>query len=520
MPKTDNKDESVKKHPHVIDRQMPNNYEAEIALLGGMLIDGPSASKFMPQLAESDFFTPAHKYIYEALADLFNAAKPIDLVTVVGALETSGTLALAGGVEYLSKLIAAVPSVANADYYFALVKKTARLRAIIDIAKRMADEAYALDPEDMALTHAEAALYGLAESTRRGKPEKLEGYIKEVLQDLKQRATETNVFRGVPTGFSKLDSILGGGFQKSDLIILAARPGQGKTSFAMNCAVNAARRIRPDNGQPYHVAVFSLEMSAVQLAKRILCSVGGYDMSRANRAVVSESEWDRLYSARDELSRTGMYIDESGDITPAEILSKCRALKHSKGLDFVMIDYLQLMQSGKRVDNFVREIAEITRALKLAAKELDVPILLLSQMSRSIEQRKGADKESKLSDLRDSGAIEQDADIVLFIDRKEVPGADNKAAADVYLNIAKHRNGETGNVKLIWNPSTTTFRSADDNGHPDPPPQYYTGRDAGFEESAPAPDDPTMPAEEAPWDDDGEASVADAAKQAEDSGLL
>lgn len=531
MPNNQDREEFAKKHPNVKARETPNNYEAETALIGSMLIDGPTASKFMPQLSADDFYTPGHKYIYEALAELFNAAKPIDFVTVVGALESSGTLELSGGVDYLSKMISAVPTVANVDYYFALVKKTARLRAIIEIAKKMADEAYSLDPDDTALTRAESALYGLAESTRRGKPEKLEGYIKEVLEDLNRRATETNVFRGVPTGFSRLDGILGGGFQKSDLIILAARPGQGKTSFAMNCAVNAARRRRPDTGKPYHVAVFSLEMSAVQLAKRILCSVGNYDMSRANRAVINEAEWDRLYSARDELGRTGMYIDESGDITPAEILSKCRALKHSVGLDFVMIDYLQLMQSGKHVDNFVREIAEITRALKLAAKELDVPILLLSQMSRSIEQRKGVDKESKLSDLRDSGAIEQDADIVLFIDRKET-GTDKGAAAEVYLNIAKHRNGETGNVKLIWNPSTTTFRSADDNGHPEPPPQYYSGRDSGFEESVPAPADMiasvTAADDVAPWDEpqksNGEASeemsAEEAAKQAEDSGLL
>lgn len=491
MPKKDDREEFIKNHPHVVARETPNNYEAEIALIGGMLIDGQTASKFMPQLSADDFYTPAHKHVYAALADLFNAAKPIDFVTVVGALENSGTLDLAGGVDYLSKMIAAVPSVANSEYYFDIVKKTARLRAIIDIARRMADEAYALDPDDSALSRAEAALYGLAESTRRGKPELLEGYVQTVLEDLKKRATETTAYRGVPTGFSKVDSILGGGFQNSDLIILAARPGQGKTSFAMNCAVNAARRKRPDTGKPFSVAVFSLEMSATQLAKRILCSVGNYDMSRANRAVINEQEWDRLYAARDELVRTNLYIDESGNITPAEILSKCRALKHSKGLDFVMIDYLQLMQSGKKVDNFVREIAEITRALKLAAKELNVPILLLSQMSRSIEQRKGADKESKLSDLRDSGAIEQDADIVLFIDRKEVAGGNNgekPATSEVYLNIAKHRNGETGNVKLLWHAATTTFTSPDDKGTPEAP-AYYSGRDTGFEESAPPPSD-------------------------------
>ncbi len=494
MPRKDERDEFIKNHPHVVARETPNNYEAEIALLGGMLIDGQTVTKFMPQLTADDFYTPGHKHIYAALSALFNAAKPIDLVTTVGQLENAGTLEMCGGVEYLSKIISAVPSVANSEYYFDIVKKTSRLRSIIDIAKRMADEAYALDPDDGALTRAEAALYGLAETNRRGKPEQLAGYVKTVMQDLMDRSTQTDVFRGVPTGFPKLDMMLGGGFQKSDLIILAARPGQGKTSFAMNCAVNAARRKRPDNGKHYAVAVFSLEMSAVQLAKRILCSVGDYDMARANRAIVTETEWDRLYAARDELTQANLYIDESGNITPAEILSKCRALKHSTGLDFIMIDYLQLMQSGKRTDNFVREVAEITRAIKLAAKELDVPILLLSQMSRSIEQRKGADKESKLSDLRDSGAIEQDADIVLFIDRKDAPAGDNggnkeysrPAASEVYLNVAKHRNGETGNIKLIWNAPTVTFKDPDYKGDPTPP-AYYSGRDSGFEESAPPP---------------------------------
>ncbi|MCH5165345.1 MAG: replicative DNA helicase [Clostridiales bacterium] len=500
MPKQDEREQFIKNHPNVTARETPNSYEAETALIGGMLIDGSTATKYMPQLSADDFYTPAHKHIYEAIAALFTAAKPIDLVTVVGQLENQGTLEMSGGVEYISGVVAAVPSVANSEYYFDIVKKHTRLRALIDIARTMADEAYALDPDDLALTRAEAALYGLAESNRRGKPEKLAGYVKTFMQDLMNKSTQDNVFRGVPTGFPKLDMMLGGGFQKSDLIILAARPGQGKTSFAMNCAVNAARRRRPDNGKHYAVAVFSLEMSAVQLAKRILCSVGDYDMARANRAIVTEAEWDRLYAARDELSQTNLYIDESGNITPAEILSKCRALKHSTGLDFVMIDYLQLMQSGKRTDNFVREVAEITRAIKLAAKELDVPILLLSQMSRSIEQRKGADKESKLSDLRDSGAIEQDADIVMFIDRKDAPTGDNgtskeysrPAASEVYLNVAKHRNGETGNIKLIWNAPTVTFKDPDPKGEPTPPP-YYSGRDSGFEQSAPPPNDDAQP---------------------------
>lgn len=492
MPKNDKFDEAVKKHPYVAARQMPNSYQAEVALLGSMIIDGKTASDYIPQLKPDDFYTPAHRCIFEALSTLFGAAKTIDFVTLTGQLESSGTFEMSGGVENLSKIVDAVPSVANTGYYFDIVKKDARLRSIIEIARKMADEAYALDPDDKALDRAEAALYSLAEQSRRGKPEPIYGFVKTVLDDLKERAKDNNQMHGVPTGFMRLDNLLGGGFQNSDLIILAARPGQGKTSFAMNCAVNAAFRKRPHGGPSYAVAIFSLEMSANQLAKRILCSVGDYDMSRANRAIIDEKEWIRLQTAGERLGKTRMYVDESGDITPAEILSKCRALKHSVGLDFVMIDYLQLMQSGKRTDNFVREIAEITRALKLAAKELNVPILLLSQMSRSIEQRKGNDKESKLSDLRDSGAIEQDADIVMFIDRKEAPapeggnGAYSKpAVSEVYLNVAKHRNGATGNIKLIWNPSTTTFKDDPKNAPADDPLAYKNAKsDGGFEPPA------------------------------------
>ncbi len=496
---TDNeRDEFVKKHPNVAAREMPNSYEAETALIGGMLIDGETAVKYLPQLGADDFYTPGHKLLYEAMRTLFAATQPIDLVTVVQQLESDGTLAMCGGVDYVSNLANAIPSVANSEYYFNIVKKHSKLRAMIAIANQMADEAYALDPDDNALSHAEAALYSLAETGRRGKPELINGFIDEAMRDLKQRQENRDAYRGVPTGFPYFDMILGGGFQKSDLIILAARPGQGKTSFAMNCAVNAALSRRPDTKQPYSVAVFSLEMSAVQLAKRILCSVGNFDMSQANRAVVDEMGWAKLYGAQARFADTKLYVDESGSVTPAEILSKCRQLKHSVGLDFVMIDYLQLMQSGKRIDNIVREIAEMTRALKLAAKELDVPILLLSQMSRDIDKRK--DPTPQLSDLRDSGAIEQDADIVLFLDRTaktadvENPADDansSVAGNTVYLNIAKHRNGETGSVKLIWVPSTVTFKSVGRPGEGAEPPRGGRGRASfsdGTDDAAP-PDD-------------------------------
>ncbi len=477
MPERNDREQFRKNHPNITAREMPNSYESESALLGSLLIDSNTATRLMPQLSVDDFYTPGHKNLYEAINTLYTSAQPIDFVTVVEKLENAGTLEMSGGVEYVSGLVNSVPSVANADYYFGIVKKHTKLRALIHIAQGMADEAYALDPDDIALSHAEAELYKLAETGRRSKPEVITGFIDEALKDLKQRQENRDAFRGVPTGFSYLDTMLGGGFQKSDLIILAARPGCGKTTFAMNCAVNAALARRPDTKKPYAVAVFSLEMSAVQIAKRILCSVGNFDMSLANRAAIDEMGWAKLYGARNRFNDTRLFIDESGDVTPAEILSKCRALKHSDGLDMVIIDYLQLMHSGKRIDNFVREIAEITRALKLAAKELDVPILLLSQMSRDIEKRKDKEKTAQLSDLRDSGAIEQDADIIMFLERTSKDAqVEDPSSGDgnvitsntVFLNLAKHRNGETGSVRLVWVPSTLTFKYVNNNA-PEPP---------------------------------------------------
>ena len=520
MARRDEKEEFAKKHPNVTAREMPNSYEAETALIGGMIIDSHTAVEYLPQLRDEDFYTPAHKYLYAAMNELFNATRPIDLVTVVQQLESDGALELAGGVDYISGLVNALPSVSNTEYYFKIVKKNSQLRALIDIARQMADEAYAYDPDDNALAHAEAALYGLAETGRRGKPELVNRFIDEALVDLRQRQDNRDAYRGVPSGFPYLDMMLGGGFQRSDLIILAARPGQGKTSFAMNCAVNAALARRPNDKKPYCVAVFSLEMSAVQLAKRILCSVGNFDMSKANRAIIDENGWAKLYGAQARFSDTRLYIDETGSVTPAEILSKCRQLKHTVGLDFVMIDYLQLMHSGKNIDNIVREIAEITRALKLAAKELNVPFLVLSQLSRDIDKRK--DPTPQLSDLRDSGAIEQDEDIVFFLDRS-AKSADVENPAEtsetvqgntVYLNVAKHRNGETGSVRLVWVPSTVTFKCISNNA---PNPAYRsTGNNSSafFESDDSAPPPPDGYTAPPPNDDDDYGSDL-----ADDSGL-
>ena len=529
MANTDEREKFAKKHPNVAVRETPNSFEAEIAILGGVMLDNQTATTYIPQLNEDDFYTPANKYVFKAMQELFLATKAIDFVTVVNTLEALGTMSLCGGIDFVTRVANAVPSVANSEYYFNIVKKHSQLRALLRIANSMTEAAYSLDPDDTALTAAEADLFNLAEKGKRGKPVLINTYISEALVDLEKRQSDRSAYRGVSSGFSKLDMLLGGGFQKSDLIILAARPGQGKTSFAMNCAVNAALSIRPDK-KHYSVAVFSLEMSAVQLAKRILCSVGNFDMSKANRADIDDMGWNKLYGAQHRFEGTSLYVDETGSATPAEVLSKCRALKHSStGLDLVMIDYLQLMRSGKKTDSVVHEIAEITRSIKLAAKELDVPILLLSQMSRDIDKRK--DPRPQLSDLRDSGAIEQDADIVFFLDRTaqqstvEDSSGDGQAAVDgntVFLNIAKHRNGETGNVRLVWMPSTVTFRCVDTvPGMSEPSKRFGTSKGSfytDYGETEPEYEPPVPDSEPEPVDD-GEPNDEDI-PSAVASGLL
>lgn len=354
--------------------------------------------------------------------------------------------------------------------------------------------AFVGDPENDALGFAEREIYALSEENDRSALREIQPSVVEAIARMEEMYRDPTAGKGIPTGFKGLNAILNG-FQPSDLILIAARPGQGKTSIGMNfiehAAMHCERKTAAGKSDPYKCAVFSLEMPAIQLAKRMLCSEARIDMTKANSGRLSPEDWKAIVAAKARLDKAHIYIDDSSLTTPIEILSKCRRLKREKGLDLVMIDYLQLMTSGDRVESRQQEISTITRTMKIAAKELNVPILLLSQMSREVEKR--TNKKPQMSDLRESGAIEQDADIIMFIYRefdKDDPAVDEEKRNKVELIIAKHRNGETGSVELKWDGPSVRFLDVDRSRataslEKNIPPERGDGNFSGFDSSAP-----------------------------------
>lgn len=461
MPKDKIKDK-VQAHPNVKARAMPSDDDAERALLACMMMNNDAAVKFIPQLKENDFYSIVHRAIFHAMKNLNESAKSVEFITVVNQVVQDGILDEKTAVDYITRMSDIISSVANAAVYFEVVKKNSALREIINIATEMADRAFAYDPDGNAVANAESQIYKLCIGQARRDLVKITEPLVEVIGDIEERCKNSNAFRGVTTGFKKLDAYLGGGLQNSDLILIAGRPGDGKTSLAMNIAKNAAfaKNLKADARTPnYSVAVFSLEMSSAQLVRRMLCSDANVDMYKAVSGTLSKLDWRKLDEASRRFETVNIYIDDTTQITPSEILSKCRKMKSQVGLDLIMIDYLQLMTSGKYSDSRVLEIAEMTRTLKVAAKELNVPIIVLSQLSRDIEKRK--ESAPMLSDLRDSGAIEQDADIILFITHKVKGERENQSQ----VVIGKNRNGATGNVPMIWHKTNTTFKEMDDDDY-------------------------------------------------------
>ena len=440
---------------------MPNNLEAEQSVLCAAMIDNEASVNIVASLKPEDFYSQAHKQIFEAMVNLYAHNKPIDFVMLTDALQSSGKLAGIGGIAYLTSLTNVLPSAAYYKSYVDVVKKNSVLRQIIEAGNKMAVESYKSNSEVDALGKAEKLLFDIAEKGQTSSLESLTESLTDVMENFEEIHKSGGKTQGVKTGFYQLDKITNG-FQKSDLILLAARPSVGKTSLAMNIVTNAAL------GSGARCAVFSLEMSKQQLAQRMLCSVAHVNMTKARDGELTEADWTKLWKAHEQLSKCKIYVDDSSLNTPSQILSKCRKLKREKGLDLIMIDYLQLMKSDSKQDNRQAEISEISRNMKILAKEMNVPLLVLSQMSRSIEQR--ANKMPVLSDLRESGAIEQDADIVMFIHRPDLDekrdasenagkkSEDNKPKDyTVQLIIAKHRNGELGNVPLAWVGSRVSF---------------------------------------------------------------
>ena len=428
----------------------PHDVEAEQAVIGSMLTDKEAVASSIEVLKEDDFYREDNRIIYSAMLNLYNRAEPIDLITLKSELESMGKFEQVGGFEYLTELPEKVPTTANATKYIKIVEEKSVLRNLIKTANEIIDLGYypTEDVEDI-MEGAEKKIFNIMQDKNQ------KGYapIKDILVDsftqLEELYNRKQHITGVPTGFSDLDYRTAG-LHGSELILVAARPAMGKSAFALNIATNAALR----GNTP--VAIFSLEMSKEQLVNRILCSEAMVDSNKVRTGKLEDEDWGKLAEAIGPLSETGIYIDDTPGISVMEIRAKCRKLKLEKNIGLVVIDYLQLVQgSNKRNASREQEISEISRSLKILAKELNVPVIALSQLSRAVEQR--PDHRPMLSDLRESGAIEQDADIVMFLYRDDYYNEDSEKKNVAEVIIAKHRGGSTGTVDLGWLGSYTKF---------------------------------------------------------------
>ena len=451
---------------------MPHSIDAESALLGCLIIDNELQGDIIELLTEEDFYLEAHKYIVNGMRRVFADKKPVDIVTLSDELEKAGELERAGGIAYITEIAQATPSSANYKYYLDIVKRDSMNRKLIRASRRIIENSMKGEEVRDALDFAEKQIYDLSKQTENSSLKGMaEGdIVGEVIRKFEEIEKDKTILRGVETGFRQLDRLTNG-LQKSDLIILAARPGMGKTSFAMNIVEHAALQ------KGKICAVFSLEMPRVQIVQRLLCSYAGVSMEKALSGNLEgeKNAWKKLFLAADRLSKSKIYIDDTSRIMPAEMLSKCRRLSaQAGGLDLVMIDYIQLMGSisggGSSEMNRQQEIAGISRDLKLMAKELNVPVIALSQLRRI------QTKEPQLSDLRESGAIEQDADIVMFINRPEATATAEELASGkivkgaAELVIAKHRNGSQGRLQLRFIGEQTKFVDVDAQNRDDEPP--------------------------------------------------
>lgn len=436
-----------------MERLPPQNVEAEEAVLGALLIDPDAIIRLTTILRPDDFYREKNGWIYDAILALHERREAVDFLTVCDEMERRDQLDEVGGPAFISALVNAVPTSIHAEYYARIVERTAIRRRLIDAAGQIAALAYQeADDVDEVVDHAEQILFGVSE--RRISRELVS--IKQVLSEYYDRIEYLTRHRGeifgIPTGFNDIDKLLGG-FQRSDMVILAARPSVGKTSLALSIAHNAAKKYRQ------RVALFSLEMSSEQVVQRLISAETGINSQRLRRGEIEEDEWGRFAKAASDLSETLIFIDDTPGISALELRTKARRLHAEVGIDLIVVDYLQLMRGEVRSENRVQEISSISRALKALARELNLPLLALSQLSRGVESR--TDKRPILSDLRESGALEQDADVVIFIYRDEMynENTERKNIADII--VAKHRNGPTGSVALYFKKDLAQFREAE-----------------------------------------------------------
>jgi len=443
-------------------RVPPQSVEAEQSVLGGLMLDTHAWDRIADKLGEDDFYRKEHRLIYRAIAALAEAGSPADVVTVSEWLEKNSELGNAGGLSYLASLANNTPSAANIGAYANIVRERAVLRHLIHVSTRISHSAYHPEGRTAAdiLDQAEKNIFDISEqgAHRRGGFSPLKTLLTRAVDRIDELFRSESPITGVATGYKDLDDMTSG-LQRGDLVIVAGRPSMGKTSLAMNIAENAAVGVK------LPVAIFSMEMPGEQLAMRMMASLGRINAHKVRTGKLDDDDWPRLTHAIGLLAETPMFIDDTPALTPLELRARARRLKREHGLGLIVVDYLQLMQAPESSENRATEISGITRALKSLAKELEVPIVALSQLNRSLEQR--PNKRPVMSDLRESGAIEQDADVIIFIYRDEVYNEDSPDKGTAEIIIGKQRNGPTGKVKLTFLGEYTRFENFISTGYDD-----------------------------------------------------
>lgn len=438
------------------ERKLPQNLEAEMAVLGCSFLTNYALDKVCEELDSDMFISEPNRRIFDAIKSLHQSKIPLDSATVKNEIEKKGSINFIGGIEYLSEVIDSVITAANVDYYIDIVREKALRRKLIDVTNAITSSAY--DEEENTndlIDDAERKIFSVTKARKAGEFKTIGEVMRSTQQELERLAKNQNEITGIPSGFYDLDKLTSG-FHPNELIILAARPAMGKTAFGLNLAVNAAQKTEKA------VAIFNMEMSAEQLALRMIAAAGGIEQNKLKTGRLEHNDWKKVNEAMSELGDTNLYIEDSSGMTISEIRAKCRRLAtQEKGLGLVVIDYLQLITgSAKYEGNRQQEVSEISRSLKTMAMELKIPVIALAQLSRSVELREN--KRPIMSDLRESGSIEQDADIVAFLYRDDYynkPAGDSSNVSITELIIGKHRNGGTGTIELLFERDMSNFRN-------------------------------------------------------------
>jgi replicative DNA helicase len=439
-----------------LEKTLPNNLEAERSILGAILLDDKAIYTVLETLKAEDFYLESHRRIFGKMTALTSNARAIDIVTLKDELQRSEELESAGGPAYLASLTDGLPRAVNIEHYARIVKEKATLRRLIQVSNEIMMRSYQSEESaEEILSAVEKAIFEIASQQFRTGFAPIDPLVSAVYKQIEEIANRKTLVTGVETGFQELDKMTSG-FQPADLIIVAARPSLGKTSLCLNIAQHVAIR------KQQVVGIFSLEMSKEQLVKRLLCSEAEIDAQKVNAGYLNKEDWARLGRAAGTLSQTRIFVDDSASISITEMRSKARRLRQEHGLDLMIVDYLQLMTgSTQRYENRTQEISQISRGLKAIAKELHVPVVAISQLSRAVEARHRGDHRPQLSDLRESGSIEQDADVVLFIYREDVHNPTEENAGVAELIVGKQRNGPTGSLQLAFVKQFTKFASLD-----------------------------------------------------------